>query len=47
MANTVKNIPKIFYGWWIVIASSLMTTYNAGTMFYGFTAFFCNGSREA
>jgi MFS family permease len=40
MSNTVKNIPKIFYGWWIVVASSLMTTYNAGTMFYGFTAFF-------
>ncbi len=31
---------KIFYGWWIVLASSTLTTYNAGVLFYGFTAFF-------
>jgi MFS family permease len=31
---------KIFYGWWIIIASSALTTYNGGIMFYGFTAFF-------
>jgi OFA family oxalate/formate antiporter-like MFS transporter len=31
---------KMFYGWWIVIASSLLTTYNGGVLFYGFTAFF-------
>ena len=40
MTIKVKNINKIFYGWWIVIASSIMTTYNGGVMFYGFTAFF-------
>ena len=33
-------MPKIFYGWWIVIASSALTTYNGGILFYGFTAFF-------
>jgi len=31
---------KIFYGWWIVLASSTLTTYSGGVMFYGFTAFF-------
>jgi len=31
---------KIFYGWWIVLASSTLTTYNSGVLFYGFTAFF-------
>jgi MFS family permease len=33
-------IKPIFYGWWIVIASSTLTTYNSGVLFYGFTAFF-------
>jgi len=33
-------MPKIFYGWWIIIASSIITTYNGGILFYGFTAFF-------
>lgn len=31
---------RIFYGWWIVIASFLMAMYVGGTVFYGFTAFF-------
>ena len=31
---------KLFYGWWIVLASSALTTYNGGVLFYGFTAFF-------
>ncbi|MBW1708272.1 MAG: MFS transporter [Deltaproteobacteria bacterium] len=29
----------IYYGWWIVLASSLTGFYVAGTIFYGFTAF--------
>lgn len=29
----------IFYGWWIVIACSILTFYGAGTFFYGFTVF--------
>ncbi len=31
---------KIFYGWWIVLATSLIHCWGAGTFFYGFTAFF-------
>ncbi|MFC1885808.1 MFS transporter [Thermodesulfobacteriota bacterium] len=31
---------KLFYGWWIVIASSMLTTYQGGVLFYGFTSFF-------
>ncbi len=31
---------KIFYGWWIVVASFLTATYVGGAVFYGFTAFF-------
>jgi len=33
-------IKKIFYGWWIVLACSLIGLYVAGTITYGFTAFF-------
>ena len=32
--------PNIFYGWWIVLATSLIHCWGAGTFFYGFTAFF-------
>ena len=31
---------KIFYGWWIVLATSLIHSWAAGTFFYSFTAFF-------
>jgi MFS family permease len=31
---------KVFYGWWIVGALLLISAYSAGTMYYGFTAFF-------
>jgi sugar phosphate permease len=30
----------IFYGWWIVLATSLIHFWGAGTFFYSFTAFF-------
>jgi len=33
-------IKKIFYGWWIVLACSLIAFYVGGVIFYGFTAFF-------
>jgi MFS family permease len=33
-------IKKIFYGWWIVIACSLINLYVGGIVFFGFTAFF-------
>ncbi len=31
---------KIFYGWWIVLASTTMNFFIGGTFFYGFTTFF-------
>jgi len=33
-------IQKIFYGWWIVLACSLIGLYVSGTVNFGFTAFF-------
>jgi len=33
-------IKKIFYGWWIVLACSLLNLYIGGIVFFGFTAFF-------
>ncbi len=35
-----RNPFKIFYGWWIVVASFLIALYLGGAVFYGFTAFF-------
>lgn len=31
---------KIFYGWWIVLASAVMHFIGGGTFYYGFTVFF-------
>ena len=31
---------KIFYGWWIVLASAILNFFAGGTFFYGFTVFF-------
>lgn len=31
---------RIFYGWWVVLATSLIHFWGAGTFFYSFTAFF-------
>lgn len=31
---------RVFYGWWITLACSLVSLYFAGTVFFGFTAFF-------
>lgn len=30
---------NIFYGWWVVLACSLLALYGTGTVFYGFSAF--------
>ena len=30
---------KIFYGWWIVLILSILTTYGAGVFYYGFSTF--------
>ena len=33
-------IKRVFYGWWITLACSLIGLYVAGAIFFGFTAFF-------
>jgi len=33
-------MPNVFYGWWIVLATSLIHMWGAGAFYYGFTAFF-------
>jgi len=35
-----KVVPRIFYGWWIVLASTIAFTFEGGVYFYGFSAFF-------
>ena len=32
--------PRMFYGWWIVIAAALINMYGAGVWFYGFPIFY-------
>ena len=32
--------PRIFYGWWIVLAGALINVYAAGVWFYGFPIFY-------
>ncbi|MEE8413146.1 MAG: MFS transporter [Dehalococcoidales bacterium] len=31
---------KVFYGWWIVLASAILNVFVGGTFYYGFTVFF-------
>ncbi len=33
------NRPRIFYGWYIVAAGTLLITYTAWSIYFGFTAF--------
>jgi MFS family permease len=33
-------LKRVFYGWWITLACSLISLYVAGAIFFGFTAFF-------
>ncbi len=40
MSISTKKSGKLFYGWWIVIACSILNVFAGGTFFYGFTAFF-------
>ncbi len=40
MLEEDKIFRKVFYGWWIVLATSLIHFWGAGTFFYSFTAFF-------
>jgi len=32
--------PRIFYGWWILVACFIMGMYSSGVLYYGFTALF-------
>jgi OFA family oxalate/formate antiporter-like MFS transporter len=38
--NLSRKPPRIFYGWWVVIACFFISLYTGGVVFYGFTAFF-------
>lgn len=38
--------PRVFYGWWIVLAGLSVNYYIAGTFWYGFTSFFTPISDE-
>lgn len=40
MAGVVKKGGRIFYGWWVLLAASVLQLYGAGTNFYGFGVFF-------
>ena len=35
-----KSKPRIFYGWWIVLVSTLTYALSGGFYFYGFSTFF-------
>lgn len=40
MSLLYPKLKKVFYGWWIVVASFFITLYMGGVIVYGFTAFF-------
>lgn len=40
LSHTRLRPPRLFYGWWIVLASLPISIYTAGAFFYGFTALF-------
>jgi OFA family oxalate/formate antiporter-like MFS transporter len=40
MTDFEQKQHRVFYGWWIVGAVSLMSAYISGIVFYGFTAIF-------
>jgi len=40
MSDFEQKQHRVFYGWWIVGAVSLLSAYVAGIVFYGFTAIF-------
>ncbi len=42
----VKRPRRIFYGWWVALASAIIAAIGGGLYFYGFTAFFLPISAE-
>ncbi|MFH1382340.1 MAG: MFS transporter [Chloroflexota bacterium] len=45
IAKIVPKRRKIFYGWWMVLATAVLYFFSGGTFYYGFTVFF-NPIRE-
>jgi MFS family permease len=41
-----RKSPRIFYGWWVVVASLFIALFVGGVVFYGFTAIFEPISKE-
>lgn len=40
------TLPKVFYGWWIVLAGTVLAWLNGGVNFYGFQTFFLPLTKE-
>ena len=38
--NSIQKRQKVFYGWWVIGASLLISLYTSGIVFFGFTAIF-------
>lgn len=38
--NKKRGFTKIFYGWWIVLTSGILSLFGAGYIFYGVSALF-------
>lgn len=36
----VRNFPRIFFGWWIVLIGGILTIWGSGYQLYGFSALF-------
>ena len=45
-STLVKRTKRIFYGWWVVLASAVIASMGGGFYFYGFTTFFLPISAE-
>lgn len=46
VASERRRTPRVFYGWWIVLAGAVGMGLNAGTYFYGMSTFFIPLTRE-
>ena len=44
-SEVLSKRPRVFYGWWVVLAGTVVLFYGGGTFFYGFGVFF-NPIRE-
>ncbi|MFC1959050.1 MFS transporter, partial [Chloroflexota bacterium] len=42
----IKRPKKIFYGWWVVVSSTIISAVGGGLHFYGFTALFLPISKD-